>query len=54
MENNYIQFFNQRNLTITEQTQTKNNPLFKLTYDIQLHQASMWFPTARPPIDTWL
>ena len=24
------------NLTITEQTQTKNNPLFKLTYDTQL------------------
>jgi hypothetical protein len=28
-------------------------PLSELTYNIKLHHASAWFPTTRPPPDTW-
>jgi len=38
LENYYIQFFHQH-IIIKEKTQ-KKNPLFKLTYNIHVHQAS--------------
>jgi len=38
-ESYYIQFFHQHNMIIQEQTQKEKNPLFKLIYDIQRHNA---------------
>jgi hypothetical protein len=39
LESYYIQDFHQHNMIIKKQTQKEKNPLFELTYDIQLHHA---------------
>ena len=38
-ESYYIQFFHQHIMIIQEQIQKEKKPLFKLIYDIQLHNA---------------